>query len=137
MDQLNNMESRRLAPTENMLRLEKAINIADQRIRMRREVTSRASLSLGFLVAAPLSGYLIYNLFAPNGVMQNYKASSGAYLYWAQNFLYRMKSHTAIYRPEFNFKETGGSLHEYTRRIESKRASGGVEAGVHHPTAWH
>jgi hypothetical protein len=42
-----------------------------------------------------------------------------------------------MYRPEFNFKETSGSLHKYTKRIEQKREAGELEAGVHHPTAWH
>ena len=131
------MESRKLTPQESMQRLEKAIAVSDQRIRIRREVASRASLSLGLLVAFPLSFYMIYNTFGANGVMQNYKASAGAYLYWAQNFLYRQKSQTAMYRPEFNFKETSGSLHKYTKRIEQKRQAGELEAGVHHPTAWH
>ena len=120
-----------------MRRLEKAINIADQRIRMRRDVAARASISLGLLVALPLSTYMLYHLFAPHGVMQNYKASSGAYMYWAQNFMYRAKSQTAIYRPEFNHKETSGSLHRYTQRIEAKRQTGEVQPGVNHPTAWH
>lgn len=97
-----------------MERLEKAIAIADQRIRIRREVTARASLTLGGLVALPLATYMLYHSFAAHGVMQNYKASSGAYMYWAQNFLYRAKSTTAIYRPEFAWKESSGSLHRYT-----------------------
>ena len=137
MEQLNSMESRKLTPQDSMLRLEKAIAVSDQRIRIRREVASRASLSLGLLVALPLSFYMIYNTFGANGVMQNYKSSAGAYLYWAQNFMYRQKSQTAMYRPEFNFKETSGSLHKYTKRIEQKRQAGELEAGVHHPTAWH
>jgi len=137
MDSLNSVESRKLTPAENMRRLEKAIVIADQRIRMRREVAARASITLGFLVALPLSTYMLYHLFAPHGVMQNYKASSGAYLYWAQNFMYRAKSQTAIYRPEFNHKEMSGSLHKYTQRIEAKRQNGDVSVGVNHPNAWH
>jgi hypothetical protein len=36
MEEINMMESRKLSPQENMKRLEKAINIADQRIRMHR-----------------------------------------------------------------------------------------------------
>ena len=97
-----------------MARLEIAINHADQRIRIRRDVAARASITLGFLVAAPLSAYMVFNMFAPHGVMQNHKASSGAYLYWAQNFMYRAKSQTAIYRPEFMLKESSTSLHKYT-----------------------
>ena len=137
MDSLNSIESRKLTPAENMRRLEQAINVADQRIRIRRDVAARASITLGMLVALPLSTYMLYHLFAPHGVMQNYKASSGAYLYWAQNFMYRAKSQTAIYRPEFNHKESSGSLHRYTQRIEAKRLAGELPAGVNHPTAWH
>lgn len=137
MEELNHMESRKLTPQQSMARLEKAVNVADQRIRMRREVASRASLGLGLLFAFPMSCYMCYHLFAPYGVMQNYKSSSGAYLYWAQNFMYRQRSTTAVYRPEFYLKETGSSLHLYTKRIEQKKASGEVQQGVHHPTAWH
>ena len=94
MDQLNSLESRKLSPGDNMQRLEKAINVADQRIRMRRDVAARVSLFWGTVVAVPLSIYMLYHLFAPHGVMQNHKTSSGAYMYWAQNFLYRAKSQT-------------------------------------------
>ena len=137
MDALNSTESRKLSPVENMQRLEKAVVIADQRIRMRREVAARASITLGLLVAVPLSTYLLYHWFAPGGVMQNYKASSGAYMFWAQNFMYRPKSQTAIYRPEINLKEQSGSLHKYTQRVAAKRVAGELPEGVHHPSMWH
>jgi hypothetical protein len=52
-----------------MERLEKAIAIADQRIRMRRDVSARASVTLGAFVAFPLASYFIYNSFAAHGVM--------------------------------------------------------------------
>ena len=137
MEALNSLENRKVPAAENMARLEKAVVVADQRIRMRREIAGRVSLSLGFLVAVPLATYMIYHLFAPNGVMQNHKASSGAYMYWAQNFLYRPKSHTQIYYPEFEWKEQGSSLHRYTQKIQKKQAAGELEEGVHHPQAWH
>ena len=82
MDQLNNMESRQVTAKESMQRLEKACMAADQRIRIRRDVTTRSAMLLGLGVAMPLSAYMIYHLFAAHGVMQNYKASSGAYMYW-------------------------------------------------------
>ena len=69
MDQLNSMESRKVSPVENMQRLEKAMAIADQRIRIRRNVTSQASLLLGFMVALPISFYMIHHTFGANGVM--------------------------------------------------------------------
>lgn len=69
MDALNSLESRKMTPADNMARLEKAMAIADQRIRIRRDVAARASLTLGFLVALPLSVYMMYHMFAPHGVM--------------------------------------------------------------------
>lgn len=137
MEELNHFESRKLAPQQSMANLEKAVAVADQRIRMRREVAGRVSLTLGMLFALPVSTYMIYHMFAANGVMQNYKSTSGAYLYWAQNFMYRSRSQTQIYRPEFLAKEQGSSLRQYTKRIEARRAEGDLPAGVHHPTAWH
>ena len=114
MDALNSVESKKMSPSQSMAHLEKVINVADQRLRMRRDIAAKASVTLGFLDAIPLSSYMLYHLFAPSGVMQNHKASSGAYLYWMQNFMYKGKSQTAIYRPEFNFKETSSSLFRYT-----------------------
>ena len=137
MDSLNSIESRKLAPGDNMQKLEKAIAIADQRIRMRRDVAARVSLFWGTIVALPMCSYMIYHFFAPHGVMQNHKQSSGTYLYWASNFLYRTKSTTQTWRPEQYFKETTGSLHMYTKKIQAKRAAGELTEGVHHPEIWH
>ena len=137
MDSLNSIESRKLTPAENMARLEKAINIADQRIRMRREIAGRVSLFWGTLVALPMCSYMLYHLFAPHGVMQNHKTSSGAYIYWAQNFLYRFKPHTQVYRPEMYFKESSSSLHMYSKKVQQKREAGELPEGQHHPEAWH
>ena len=84
MDALNQVDSRtQYTAIENMQRLERAILLADQRSKIRRDVTSRAQLSLAFLVVTPLALYFISNLFGPNGVMQNHKSSSGNYMYWA------------------------------------------------------
>ncbi len=94
MDALNSVESRKFTPIENMQRLEKAIIFADQRSRIRRDITSRAQLSLAVFVMAPLSLYFIYHLLGPNGVMHNHKSSAGNYMYWAQNFLYTLKPQT-------------------------------------------
>ena len=69
MDALNSVESRKMSPSQSMSNLEKAIAIADQRVRMRRDIAAKSSLFLGFLVAFPLSVYMLYNFFAPHGVM--------------------------------------------------------------------
>ena len=88
MDALNSTESRKLSPAQSMKNLEKAISIADQRIRMRRDSNARAQVLMTIGCAIPLGAYLVYQWFAPSGVMQNYKSSSGAYAYYAQTFMY-------------------------------------------------
>ena len=50
---------------------------------MRRVATGRAQISLVVAFAVPFSTYMLYNFFAPGGVMQNYKASSGAFMNYA------------------------------------------------------
>ncbi len=137
MEEINLMESRKLSPQESMARLERAVNAADQRIRMRRTMSARVSITLGAGVALPLGAYMVFHYLAPGGVMHNYKAAAGAYMYWPQNFMYRPKSHQEIYRPEFYFKETASSLHTYTKKIADRRKAGDLPEGVHHPDAWH
>ena len=137
MEQLNSTTSRQLSPAENMQRLEKAIFAADARLKIRMDQSARSRIILGCLFAAPFSMYMIYHMFAPQGVMQNHRASAGAYLYWAQNFLGPSKTFQQIYRPEFYLKEQNLSLYAYTNKIAQKRADGTVEEGVFHPTAWH
>ena len=136
MDALN-YTGTKLSAGENMQRLEKAVAVADQRIRIRKDVFSKVSLSLATMVGVPLSFYMIYNMFAPSGVMQNMKASSGAYAYFPQNFMQRVRSPRQIYRPEIEYKESFSSLFAYTKRVEAQRAAGSLEEGVHHPTQWH
>ena len=118
MDALNSVDSRKLNAVESMQRLEKAILLADQRSRIRRDATSRVQLILALSVLAPFGVYFLYNMVAPNGVMQNHKASSGNYLYWAQNFMYTFKPQTQIWRPEFYNRETQTSLHMYSKKIQ-------------------
>ena len=124
MEALNNVESRKLSPQENMQRLERAILHSDQRIRIRRDVTARAAVALGFFVAVPLSTYLIYHIFAPYGVMHNHKSGSGTYMHGIQNVMYRLHSQTSVWRPEIDIKEQSSSLFEYSKRIEARRAAG-------------
>ena len=138
MDALNSVSNRHLSPIESMQRLEQAILHADQRSRIRRDMTSRGQLTLSLLVMSPIAIYFIYNLFAPNGVMQNHKASSGNYMYWAQNFLYTFKPQTQIWRPEFYHRETQTSLHMYSKKIQKlQKEDASAVAGVHYPTKWH
>ena len=137
MDALNSTQSRKVSPAQNMRNLEKAIAIADQRIRMRRNAVVRGQTSLSVLIVFPLGCYMTYHLFAPQGVMQNYKASSGNYGGFLQSFMLPQKSTTAMFRPEIEFKEQGASLALYTKRIEAKRANEGVTEGAHHPQAWY
>ena len=86
---------------------------------MRRLANTNAqlTLALGFLV--PFCSYMIYNFFAPSGVMQNYKASSGAYMHYAMNWMLKQRSMTNIYRPELEMANQGAALHVYTNKIEA------------------
>merc|ERR1712084_15238 len=102
---------------------------------MRKDSNARAQVAMTFAFCIPLSAYMIYHLFAPSGFMQNYKASAGAYRHYMQTFMYPLKRHTAIWRPEIEFKEQGASLSVYSKRIEARRAAGDLPEGVHHPTA--
>ena len=88
MDALNSTESRKMTPAQNMKNLEKAIMVADQRLRMKRDANARAQVFMTIVFAIPLGAYLTYHWFAPSGVMQNYKSSTGAYGYYAQSFMY-------------------------------------------------
>ena len=80
---------------------------------------------------------MIYNFFAAGGVMQNYKSSSGAYMHYAQNWLLKPRSTTAIYRPEIEMANQATPLTVYTKKIEGKRQDGSLPEGVHYPTSWH
>ena len=80
---------------------------------------------------------MIYHLFAANGVMHNHKTSSGAYMAFAQNWMFRPRSITSIYRPEIENAYQSSPLTAYTKKIEAQRAEGTLPEGVHHPTSWH
>ena len=72
-------------------------------------------MMMGFGFALPFSMYIIYHLMAPHGVMQNFRASNGAYMNWAQNFLGNSHTFVQVYRPEFYNREQNPSLFAYTR----------------------
>ena len=110
MEQLNSSASRSNSGAENMRALQQAINIADQRIKMRRATNANVRMTLGTMLALPLSTYLIYNFFAASGVMQNHKASSGAYGYFASTWLLKPRNATTIYRPEIERANQQGAL---------------------------
>lgn len=139
MDALNLTDSRKLSPIASMQRLEQAILHADQRSRIRRDVTTRAQLTLAFSVLIPVGLYWLYHTLHPNGVLQNHKSSAGNYMLWAQTFLYTFKPQTQIWRPEFYNREMQTSLLMYSRKIEKLRKEGAElpTAGVHFPKSWH
>ena len=136
MDALNSTTSRQVSPSQNMRNLEKAVAVGDQRIRMRRTAAGNAQMSLVFLFTIPFGSYMIYNLFAAGGVMQNYKTSSGAYMNYAMNFMLKPRSITATFRPELELANQSGALHNYTRKIEAQRQAGELPEGGRHPTSW-
>ena len=139
MEEINSVSSRKLTPAENMMRLEKAVFASDARMKIRLDQLGRARFILGAGFAAPFCAYIIYNSFAPTGVMQNHRASAGAYMYFAQNFMGPKRSFQQVYRPEFYQKEQSLSLYHYTKKIERLRKEDPekVVEGVHHPTMWH
>ena len=137
MEALNSTSSRGVSAQQNMRNLETAIKVADQRIRMRRLEAGRSQIALAVAFAIPFSTYMLYNFFAPGGVMQNYKASSGAYMNYASNWMLKPRSMTSIYRPEIEMAQQQSPLAAYTKKIEKQRADGSLPDGVHHPTSWH
>ena len=139
MEALNSVESRKLTAIESMQRLELAILHSDQRCRIRRDLTARAQLAVGFTVLFPFSLYFMYNLLHANGVMHNHKSAAGNYMYWPQNFMYTFKPQTQIWRPEFYNRESQTSLQMYSRKIQRLRKleDNTLTAGVHYPVVWH
>ena len=83
MEEINSVSSRKLTPAENMMKLEKAVFASDARMKIRLDQLGRARFILGAGFAAPFCAYIIYHSFAPTGVMQNHRASAGAYMYFA------------------------------------------------------
>ena len=131
--------SRKLASKSIKLSLQFSCNFsaADCRVKIRADTTAKSRLGLAVLFAIPYASYMMYHMFAPTGVMQNFRASNGAYMYFAQNFLGPAKSYQHIYRPEFYQKEQAMSLYAYTKKIEALKAKGEATPDVHHPTMWH
>ena len=81
---------------------------------------------------------MLYQTLAPEGVMQNFRASNGAYLYWFQNFMGNSKTYQQVYRPQFALKDDALPLYMYTKKIANLRKDeGAVAEDVHHPTTWY
>ena len=80
MEELNSTTSRKLTPIESMQRLEKACYASDVRLKIRLDQCARSRMLLGGLMAGPIGIYLIYNTYAANGVMNNFKSTNGAYM---------------------------------------------------------
>ena len=75
-----------------MAQLQKACYASDARMRIRADQVGRARFGLQLAFAVPAAAYMIYHTLAPSGVMQNARASQGAYMYWVQNFMMPLKS---------------------------------------------
>lgn len=56
-------------------------------MRIRVDQSAKSRLLLGVAFAVPFATYMLHGFLAPGGAMQNHRASSGAYMYYAQNFL--------------------------------------------------
>ena len=69
MEELNATTSRRLTPIESMQKLEKACYASDARLKIRADALGRSRILLSGLMAVPVGVYLIYNTYAPNGVL--------------------------------------------------------------------
>ena len=136
MDALNSTSSRQVSPQENMRAIEKAVKVADQRIRMRRTANANAQIGLTMLVAVPLSYYLVYNLFGASGAWHNAFSSSGAYLDQLRHFMERPRTGTQMFRPELHIANQSGALAAYSKKVEARRAEGTLPEGVAQPTSW-
>ena len=95
---------------------------ADCRLKIRLDSSGKSRLVLGVAFAVPFATYMLHGFLAPNGAMQNHRASQGAYMYYAQNFLGPNRSFQQIYRPEFYQKEQALSLYAYSKKIENLKA---------------
>ena len=102
-------------------------------------MNAKTNLILGIAFTLPFSVYMWYHMVAPSGVMNNFRASNGAYMYFVQNFLGPAKSYQQVYRPEFYQKEQSLSLYAYQKKIENlkKAESDKIVPEVHYPTTWH
>mmetsp|Transcript_30509 Transcript_30509/g.22626 ORF Transcript_30509/g.22626 Transcript_30509/m.22626 type:complete len:140 (+) Transcript_30509:11-430(+) len=139
MDSINSLESRKQSPIQSMQRLEKEIFTSDIRFRIRGEIFLRAKVILALAICCPLSAYMCYQWFHPNGMMNQPNTAAGIYGYSVVSFLNTPRMITQIWRPELYYKEQYRSLSNYERKVEKMRreAPEKLTEGVHYPTAWH
>ena len=138
MEEINSRSRLALKPSESMQQLQKAGYASDARLRIRADQHVRGRLLLAGFCLPPVLGYMLYQTFAPEGTMQNFRASNGAYLYWFQNFMGNTKTYQQVYRPQFYLKDDALPLYMYTKKIAALRKSDSeaVVEDVHHPTSW-
>ena len=137
MEEINSRSRLALKPSESMQQLQKAVYASDARLRIRADQHVRGRLILSGIFIPPFLAYMLYHTFAPEGAMQNFRASNGAYLYWFQNFMGNTKTYQQVYRPQFYLKDDTLPLYMYTKKIAALRKSDGeVAEDVHHPTSW-
>ena len=103
MDSLNSTANKSLSSADSMRALEKAINVADQRVKMRKIGIENARLASAILFIIPMSTYMIYNMFASHGVMHNHQTSAGAYLNYWQTWMLPYRGVMHVYRPEIYY----------------------------------
>ena len=137
MDELNSLEARKLSPGDRIEKLTQAIVRSDQRIRIRKEVSMRGGFMWCALFGAPISWYVVYHYFAPEGVMQNYKSATGMHLYWMNSFMLRPRSLTERFMPEIHYKEQGKYAHVQAVRIKEKQKVNPDAYGGFKPYIWH
>ena len=82
MEQINSVSSRKMTPTDSMMKLERACFEADCRFKIRVDQQGKARFLLGMMFSVPFATYLLYNMMAPSGVMMNHRASQGAYMWY-------------------------------------------------------
>ena len=103
MDSLNSTVNKSATPAESMRALEKAINVADQRIKMRRIGGENARFALFSAFIIPFGSYMIYHFFGSHGVLHNHQTSSGAYMNYAMTWMLNYRGVMHVYRPEIYY----------------------------------
>ena len=110
MDSLNSTANKGLSPAESMRALEKAIIVADQRMKMRRMGSENARNVLFTLFMIPFGSYMIYHIFGSHGVMHNHQTSAGGYMHYLSTWMLPYRGVMYMYRPEIYYAHETGAL---------------------------
>ena len=137
MDSLNSTANKSLKPAESMRALEKAIVMADQRVKMRRVGVENARFTMLCSFVIPFASYMIYHIFGSHGVVHNHQTSAGAYLNYMQTWMLKYRGVMHVYRPEIYYAYEHASLQIYTKKIEEKKKDGTLPEDKWYPTSWH